>query len=100
MKQKFLLTPSRRCGILKIVKEELLKQEGLQMKNLGLFKVAKVYGFANVHVCQNGMVAYAVVDGVHVYPYHNIGGHWVGRSRDCTLSALRHGIKRGTMEFM
>ena len=70
------------------------------MKSTGLFKVAKVYQYANVYVCQNGMVAYAVADGVHVYPYHHMNGHWVGRSRDCTLSALRHGIKRGTITFM
>ena len=70
------------------------------MKNLG-FKVVKVYQYGNVCVCQNGMVAYAVADdGTHLYPYHCIGGHWVGRSRDCTLSAVRHGIKRGTMKFM
>ena len=70
------------------------------MKNLG-FKVAKVYQYENVYVCQNGMVAFATTnDGVHVYPYHHMNGHWVGRSRDCTLSALRHGIKRGTIKFM
>ena len=70
------------------------------MENLG-FKVAKVYQYDNVYVCQNGMVAYATTaDGVHVYPYHRMNGHWVGRSRDCALSALRLGIKRGTMKFM
>ena len=71
------------------------------MKNLGLFKVAKVYQYANVYVCQNGMVAYAeTVDGAKVFPYHHMNDYWVGRSRDCTLSSLRHGIKRGVMKFM
>ena len=71
------------------------------MKDLGLFKVAKVYQYENVYVCQNGMVAHATTDdGAKVFPYHHTGDHWIGRSRDCTLSALRHGIKRGTMKFM
>ena len=71
------------------------------MKSLGLFKVVKVYQYSNVYVCQNGMVAYAATnDGTKIFPYHRMNGYWVGRSRDCTLSSLRYGIKRGTMKFI
>ena len=71
------------------------------MENLGLFKVVKVYQYANVYVCENGKVAYAATDdGIKLFPYRHINGYWIGRSRDCTLSSLRHGIKRGTIKFM